>query len=112
MAMTNKRIRAPEGGPRSSRRTLPASIDDGDVEGHGLPTTAPPSRFGRIERPSQGGEIIPTDDDDDGKGRRALDTPLARGRPSPALDSTPPGPRRAVSSCPAGRRRVGRRASP
>jgi hypothetical protein len=38
-------------------------IDEGDVEGHGLPTTAPPA-FGQ-HGPGHGGEISPTDDDQD-----------------------------------------------
>lgn len=43
-------------------------IDSGDVEGHGLPTTAPPS-FGTNSGPSHGGEIaMPTDGDDDVEG--------------------------------------------
>jgi hypothetical protein len=46
-------------------------IDDGDVEGHGLPTTAPPTSFGNDRRP-RGGDITPTDGDDDGKGASTL----------------------------------------
>ena len=43
-------------------------IDTGDVEGHGLPITAPPS-FGTNSGPSHGGEIAtPTDADDDVEG--------------------------------------------
>jgi hypothetical protein len=38
-------------------------IDDGDVEGHGLPTTAPPSLGSH--GPGHGGELTPTDDDED-----------------------------------------------
>jgi hypothetical protein len=38
-------------------------IDEADVEGHGLPTTAPPSigQYG----PGHGGELTPTDQDED-----------------------------------------------
>jgi len=43
-------------------------IDDGDVEGHGLPTTAPPTSFGSDRRPRGGDLTSPTDGDDDGKG--------------------------------------------
>jgi hypothetical protein len=43
-------------------------IDDGDVEGHGLPTTAPPTSFGNDRRPRGGDITSPTDGDDDGKG--------------------------------------------
>lgn len=40
-------------------------IDSGDVEGHGLPLTPPPS-FGSDRGPSHGGEIaMPADPDDD-----------------------------------------------
>lgn len=39
--------------------------DGNDVEGHGLPLTAPPS-FGATTGPSHGGEIaMPADDSDD-----------------------------------------------
>jgi hypothetical protein len=37
-------------------------IDEGDVEGHGLPTTAPPSLGSH--GPGHGGELTPTDDDE------------------------------------------------
>jgi hypothetical protein len=41
---------------------------DGDVEGHGLPLTAPPS-IGPQRSPSHGGEIaMPATDDDDVEG--------------------------------------------
>ena len=39
-------------------------IDEGDVEGHGLPTTAPPT-FDVQRRTSHGGEIVSTDTEDD-----------------------------------------------
>ena len=38
-------------------------IDEGDVEGHGLPTTAPPSLGSH--GPGHGGEITPTDTEED-----------------------------------------------
>jgi hypothetical protein len=40
-------------------------IDEGDVEGHGLPTTAPPS-LGQMG-PGHGGENSPSEDEDDDK---------------------------------------------
>jgi hypothetical protein len=40
-------------------------IDEGDVEGHGLPITAPPS-LGQ-QGPGHGGELIPTDVDEETK---------------------------------------------
>ena len=39
-------------------------IDDKDVEGHGLPTTAPPS-FDPQARSPHGGEAIPSSDDEE-----------------------------------------------
>jgi hypothetical protein len=39
-------------------------IDDKDVEGHGLPTTAPPS-LDPQSRTRHGGEAIPSTDDDE-----------------------------------------------
>ncbi len=45
-------------------------IDGSDVEGHGLPLTAPPA-FGASSGPSHGGEIaMPADDDDDVEGHK------------------------------------------
>ncbi|HET9755480.1 MAG TPA: hypothetical protein VFP66_03175 [Candidatus Limnocylindrales bacterium] len=38
-------------------------IDEADVEGHGLPVTAPPS-LGQ-QGPGHGGELTPTDKDED-----------------------------------------------
>ena len=38
-------------------------IDEGDVEGHGLPLTAPPSLGQKL--PGHGGELSPTDVDRD-----------------------------------------------
>jgi hypothetical protein len=44
-------------------------IDEADVEGHGLPTTAPPGIGAQF--PGHGGEATPTKDkDDDVKGHR------------------------------------------
>jgi hypothetical protein len=45
------------------RSTEDRFIDEGDVEGHGLPTTAPPSLGSH--GPGHGGELTPTDDDED-----------------------------------------------
>lgn len=41
-------------------------IDEGDVEGHGMPVTAPPS-LGQ-QGPRHGGELTPTDEDEDTTG--------------------------------------------
>ena len=38
-------------------------IDEADVEGHGLPTTAPPSLGSQF--PGHGGEATPSEDEDD-----------------------------------------------
>lgn len=70
--MDKKHIKLPKEGlvdPDELRRT--GLIDEGDVEGHGLPTTAPPS-FGSSRLPGHGGENIPTpvDDEDDVEGHR------------------------------------------
>ncbi len=43
-------------------------IDENDVEGHGLPTTAPPSLGSQF--PGHGGEATPTEDEDDVEGHR------------------------------------------
>jgi hypothetical protein len=43
----------------------PRLIDDNDVEGHGLPTTAPPSAMPH-RSPGHGGENIPTVEDEGG----------------------------------------------
>ena len=45
------------------QRSVEGFIDEGDVEGHGLPTTAPPSLGSH--GPGHGGELTRTDDDDD-----------------------------------------------
>jgi hypothetical protein len=44
-------------------------IDETDVEGHGLPTTAPPSLGSQF--PGHGGEATPTADEDDEDRQRA-----------------------------------------
>jgi hypothetical protein len=61
-----KKIRLPKDSlvePEQGRHP-DAFIDEGDVEGHGLPTTAPPS-LGQ-QMPGHGGELTPTDADDEG----------------------------------------------
>lgn len=63
-AMTNKRIRLPREGlvwPEDRLRAQDFIDGTTDVEGHGLPITAPPS-FGRLTR-GHGGEAIPTPED-------------------------------------------------
>jgi hypothetical protein len=68
--MANKRIRLPkEGlvGPEDARLIGPGEarfIDETDVEGHGWVNPAPPVDFGK-GTPSQGGELVPTDTDED-----------------------------------------------
>lgn len=62
--MNNKHIRLPKEGlvePESRVRDGVTPTDD--VEGHGLPLTAPPS-FGR-HTPGHGGENIPSPDPDE-----------------------------------------------
>lgn len=70
--MSNKRIRLPrEGlaGPEDQSRN-PGFIDGTtDVEGHGWVNPAPPADFTR-RTPSHGGELLPTDADDDVEGHR------------------------------------------
>ena len=70
--MTNRKIRLPKDGlvqPDDLRRLAP---DGDDVEGHRLPTTAPPS-LGARRTPGHGGENIPTvgEDEDDVEGHRS-----------------------------------------
>ena len=70
--MDKKHIKLPKEGltdPEEARRST--FIDGADVEGHGLPTTAPPS-FGTSRLPGHGGENIPmpVDDEDDVEGHR------------------------------------------
>ena len=64
-----KKIRLPKDSlvePEQGRQEPDAFIDEGDVEGHGLPLTAPPSLGQRL--PGHGGELTPTDvDSDDGE---------------------------------------------
>ena len=59
--MTNKRIRLPKEGliePEDVR------LIDADVEAHGWANPAPPTDFSH-RSPSQGGEAVPSDDDND-----------------------------------------------
>jgi hypothetical protein len=70
--MDKKHVKLPKEGivePEEARRT--GFIDAGDVEGHGMPTTAPPS-IGSHRSPGHGGENIPmpVDDEDDVEGHR------------------------------------------
>jgi hypothetical protein len=48
-------------------KTAEPLIDETDVEGHGLPTTAPPSLGSQF--PGHGGEATPTEDDDEDRQR-------------------------------------------
>jgi len=59
-------------GVRNDVKNDPSFVDSGDVEGHGLPLTPPPS-FGPQRTPGHGGENIPSpvDDEDDVEGHRA-----------------------------------------
>ena len=61
-----KKIKLPKDSlvePEELRQTRDDFIDEGDVEGHGLPVTAPPSIGQRL--PGHGGELTPTDVDND-----------------------------------------------
>jgi hypothetical protein len=58
--MSKHKFDLPKGTPEPEGSGL---IEENDVEGHGLPTTAPPS-FGR-RTPGHGGENIPMPNDDD-----------------------------------------------
>ncbi len=70
-----KRMKLPREGLVEPESRRPSDlIDSGDVEGHGLPTTAPPSvarrdggdgAFNR-RSPGHGGEAIPGEDDVEG----------------------------------------------
>jgi hypothetical protein len=64
--MDKKRIRLPREGlvePEQGSMGGPGPTDTEDVEGHGLPITAPPT--GAVPHgPGHGGEAIPNDDDD------------------------------------------------
>jgi hypothetical protein len=64
--MTNKRIRLPKENvvePEGARSS--GFIGDDDVTGHLFPNPAPPADLTR-RSPSQGGEIVPTDEEPDG----------------------------------------------
>jgi hypothetical protein len=65
--MTSKKMRLPkEGVIEPEQRPRNGEPDDGaDVEGHGFPMPTPPADFAR-RSPSQGGELVPTDDDVEG----------------------------------------------
>jgi hypothetical protein len=65
--MTTKKMRLPkEGVIEPDQRSRNSEPDDGaDVEGHVFPMPAPPADFAR-RSPSQGGELVPTDDDVEG----------------------------------------------
>jgi hypothetical protein len=65
--MTNKRMRLPrEGVVEPDQQSADGEPDGGaDVEGHGFPMPAPPADFAP-RSPSQGGDLVPTDDDADG----------------------------------------------
>jgi hypothetical protein len=61
-----KKIRLPKDSlvePEQGRQEPDSFIDEGDVEGHGLPVTAPPSLGQKL--PGHGGEVTPTDVDMD-----------------------------------------------
>jgi hypothetical protein len=60
-----KRIKLPKDSlvqPEESRGPE-GFVDEGDVEGHGIPVTAPPSLGQQL--PDHGGELTPTDADED-----------------------------------------------
>ena len=60
-----KRMKLPKEGLIEPEERVPREfIDETDVEGHGLPVTAPPS-FGSHRSPGHGGEAIPMPDDED-----------------------------------------------
>ena len=62
--MTNKRMRLPKEGIIEPEERSSPGLDRGeDVEGHGFPNPAPPP----ISPPPGGGEIVPTDDDVEGR---------------------------------------------
>jgi hypothetical protein len=68
--MDKKHLRLPKEGLVEPEETGERGLVGEDVEGHGLPTTAPPS-IGTAGRPSHGGEIaMPADDEDDVEGHR------------------------------------------
>ena len=62
----DKRIRLPKEGliePEDRTSSLDGLHDGDDVEGHGLPVTAPPTGLSP-RMPGTGGEIVPTDTDE------------------------------------------------
>lgn len=59
--MTNKRIQLPKEGIIGPGEQVTDGAED--VEGHGFAIPAPPAGFSK-GMPSQGGEAIPTDEDD------------------------------------------------
>jgi hypothetical protein len=64
--MSDKKFRLPKENAVEPEGVSARLIDDNDVEGHGLPTTAPPSAMPH-RSPGHGGENIPTPvDDEDG----------------------------------------------
>lgn len=65
-----KRMKLPkEGLVEPEEKRGPGFIDSEDVEGHGLPTTAPPSLLPN-RGPGHGGEATPHADEDDVEGHR------------------------------------------
>ena len=70
VTMDKKRIRLPREGlvdPEQRSMGGAGPTDTEDVEGHGLPLTAPPS--GVVPHgPGHGGEAIPNDEEDDVEG--------------------------------------------
>ena len=65
--MTNKQIRLPREGLRGPEDGAPAGdgfIDGTDVEGHGWTNPAPPIDL-NPRMPTHGGELFPTDTEDD-----------------------------------------------
>lgn len=68
--MDKKHIRLPREGLVHPEDEPNGFIDGGDVEGHGLPTTAPPA-FGTNRGGGHGGEIAaPAGHEDDVEGHR------------------------------------------
>ncbi len=70
--MIKRNLRLPKDGAVEPDGLRPRELIDGqDVEGHGLPLTAPPS-FASRRSPGHGGENIPSpvDDENDIEGHR------------------------------------------
>ena len=63
--MTSRRIRLPKENVNEGDTKRTDYIGDDDVTGHGFPMPAPPVDFSP-RTPSQGGEIVPSDDDAEG----------------------------------------------